>query len=171
MAAQAPRPSLNEDKYVALVSGLGLGDDASDPLKLSLLVDYLVGSLASNEEQTRVSKVLHNSKEHVLCRICTCFLPCCFQVSRSTDAEILSICHNTLGVLAQNCLPARRFTLCHPPECASAQFGSPMQIVRVVVAGGLLKSTEGLLQATTHKQPRQQASALAPIRSGGHISV
>lgn len=62
MAAQAPRPSLNEDKYVALVSGLGLGDDASDPLKLSLLVDYLVGSLASNEEQTRVSKVLHSSK-------------------------------------------------------------------------------------------------------------
>ena len=39
------------------------------------------------------------------------------------------------------------------------------QIVRVVVAGGLLKSTEGLLQATTHKQPRQQAAALAPIRS------
>jgi len=40
-----------------------------------------------------------------------------------------------------------------------------VQIVRVVVAGGLLKSTEGLLQATTHKQPRQQAAALAPIRS------
>ncbi|KAL3142785.1 hypothetical protein ABBQ38_003084 [Trebouxia sp. C0009 RCD-2024] len=93
MAAQAPQSSLSEDKYVALVSGLGLGDDAADPLKLSLLVDYLVGSLASNEEQTRVSK-----------------------------------------------------------------------IVRVVVAGGLLKSTEGLLQATTHKQPRQQAAALAPIR-------
>lgn len=57
MAAQAPQSSLSEDKYVALVSGLGLGDDAADPLKLSLLVDYLVGSLASNEEQTRVSKV------------------------------------------------------------------------------------------------------------------
>lgn len=40
-----------------------------------------------------------------------------------------------------------------------------MQIVRVVIAGGLLKSTEGLLQATTHKQPRQQAAALGPIRS------
>ena len=40
-----------------------------------------------------------------------------------------------------------------------------VQIVRVVVAGGLLKSTEGLLQATTHKQPPQQAAALAPIRS------
>ncbi|DBA81928.1 hypothetical protein WJX77_005299 [Trebouxia sp. C0004] len=93
MAPQAPLPSLSEDKYVALVSGLGVGDDAADPLKLSLLVDYLVGSLASDEEQTRVSK-----------------------------------------------------------------------IVRVVVAGGLLKSTEGLLQAITHKQPRQQAAALAPIR-------
>lgn len=93
MAPQAPLPSLSEDKYVALVSGLGVGDDAGDPLKLSLLVDYLVGSLASDEEQMRVSK-----------------------------------------------------------------------IVRVVVAGGLLKSTEGLLQATTHKQPCQQAAALAPIR-------
>lgn len=57
MAAQAPRPSLSKDKYVALVSGLGLDDDAGDPLKLSLLVDYLVGSLGSDEEQTRVSKV------------------------------------------------------------------------------------------------------------------
>ena len=57
MAPQAPQPSLSEDKYVALVSGLGVGDDAADPLKLSLLVDYLVGSLASDEEQTRVSKV------------------------------------------------------------------------------------------------------------------
>ena len=66
MAHQAPLPSLSEDKYVALVSGLGLGDDAADPLKLSLLVDYLVGSLASNEEQTRVSKVSH-------LRFCTIF--------------------------------------------------------------------------------------------------
>lgn len=57
MAPQAPQPCLSEDKYVALVSGLGVGDDAADPLKLSLLVDYLVGSLASDEEQTRVSKV------------------------------------------------------------------------------------------------------------------
>ena len=66
---------------MALVSGLGLGDDASDPLKLSLLVDYLVGSLASNEEQTRVSKVPYNSKRHDLYGICTCNLPCCFYMS------------------------------------------------------------------------------------------
>lgn len=66
MAAQAPQSSLSEDKYVALVSGLGLGDDAADPLKLSLLVDYLVGSLASNEEQTRVSKV--SSQTRRACR-------------------------------------------------------------------------------------------------------
>lgn len=46
-----------------------------------------------------------------------------------------------------------------------------MQIVRVVVAGGLLKGTEGLLQATTHNQPRQQAAALAPIRSVHGIST
>lgn len=67
MAPQAPQPSLSEDKYVALVSGLGVGDDAADPLKLSLLVDYLVGSLASDEEQTRVSKVpLQLTKSHCL---------------------------------------------------------------------------------------------------------
>lgn len=69
MAPQAPQPSLSEDKYVALVSGLGLGDDAGDPLKLSLLVDYLVGSLASDEEQTRVSKVCNS------CSLC-CQLDC-----------------------------------------------------------------------------------------------
>lgn len=63
MAAQAPRPSLSKDKYVALVSGLGLGGDAGDPLKLSLLVDYLVGSLGSNEEQTRVSKVFSAAEQ------------------------------------------------------------------------------------------------------------
>lgn len=77
MAVQSPQPSLSEDKYVALVSGLGLGDDAGDPLKLSLLVDYLVGSLASNEEQTRISQVqpknapLQQSLLHLLC----CMLP------------------------------------------------------------------------------------------------
>lgn len=58
MAPQAPRPALDEDKYVALVSGLGVGDDAGDPLKLSLLVDYLTGLLGSNEEQNNmVTKV------------------------------------------------------------------------------------------------------------------
>ena len=51
-----------------------------------------------------------------------------------------------------------------PDQTASAHISRVVQIVRVVVAGGLLKSTEGLLQATIHKQPRQQAAALAPIR-------
>ena len=64
MAPQAPRPALNDDRYVALVSGLGVGDDAGDPLRLSLLVDYLTGLLGSNEEQnnviTKVSLCLHH---------------------------------------------------------------------------------------------------------------
>ena len=49
-------------------------------------------------------------------------------------------------------------------QTASAHISRVVQIVRVVIAGGLLRSTEGLLQATTHRQPRQQAAALAPIR-------
>ena len=81
MAPQAPQPSIAEEKYVALVSGLGLGDDAGDPLKLSLLVDYLVGSLASNEEQTRVSKVcpLSFPSSTVLGKKSEQALACCVQ--------------------------------------------------------------------------------------------
>lgn len=56
--------------------------------------------------------------------------------------------------------------MCKSNSCLDAT-----QIVRVVVAGGLLKGTEGLLQATTHNQPRQQAAALAPIRSAYSIST
>lgn len=136
MAAQAPRPLLNEDKYVALVSGLGLGDDVSDPLKLSLLVDYLVGSLASNEEQTRVSKVPYSSKEHDLCRICTCCLPCCFQISKSTGAELWSVCHNKLGLLAPadvNCLFDRRLTQCLNTRCQNLHLLNLVGLCRLCV--------------------------------------
>ena len=49
--------------------------------------------------------------------------------------------------------------------CVSKEASTWMQIVRVVVAGGLLRSTDDLLQAT-HKQPRQQAATLGPIRYG-----
>ncbi len=64
-----------------------------------------------------------------------------------------------LAFVCVGCLTLTELTLQAGTHVAYAQ------IVRVVVAGGLLKSTEGLLQATTHKQPRQQAAALAPIRS------
>ena len=40
----------------------------------------------------------------------------------------------------------------------------PVQVVRVIIAGGLLKSTEALAQPTAHNNPRQQAAMLAPIK-------
>ena len=39
-----------------------------------------------------------------------------------------------------------------------------VQIVRTVVAGGLLRSVEPILQATAMAKQRQQAAALAPIK-------
>ena len=38
------------------------------------------------------------------------------------------------------------------------------QIVRTIVAGGLLRSVEPILQATALAKQRQQAAALAPIK-------
>lgn len=38
------------------------------------------------------------------------------------------------------------------------------QIVRTIVAGGLLRSVEHILQATALAKQRQQATALAPIK-------
>ena len=39
-----------------------------------------------------------------------------------------------------------------------------LQIVRTIVAGGLLRSVEPILQATALAKQRQQAAALAPIK-------
>jgi hypothetical protein len=39
-----------------------------------------------------------------------------------------------------------------------------VQIVRTVVAGGLMCSNDALASATTHSSAAQQTAALAPIR-------
>lgn len=119
MAAQAPQPSLREDKYVALVSGLGLGDDAGDPLKLSLLVDYLVGSLASNEEQTRVSKVPHNRAGLLLSRAC----PSC---NNTCDTYPLLVMHAYWHIHKIDLQPLPKVLCCcyqlmSTPSCLPAQ--------------------------------------------------
>lgn len=44
-------------RYVALVSGVGVGEAEGNPLHLQLLVDYLGGLLGSGQEQDIVSKV------------------------------------------------------------------------------------------------------------------
>lgn len=93
LAPQPPLPKAQEDKYVALVSGLGAGDAEANPLLLQLLVDYLGGLLGGQQEQATVRR-----------------------------------------------------------------------IVRVVVAGGLLKGSAALSQPTAYANVRQQAAALEPIR-------
>ena len=58
MGPQRPLPSQQgEPKYLALVSGLGVGDEAADPQRLALVVDYLTGMLGDCREHTRISQV------------------------------------------------------------------------------------------------------------------
>ncbi|KAL6780503.1 POLD2 [Auxenochlorella protothecoides x Auxenochlorella symbiontica] len=45
-------------RYIALTSGLGIGDAGADPLPLQLMVDYLTGALGGREEQTLASGVV-----------------------------------------------------------------------------------------------------------------
>jgi hypothetical protein len=79
---------------LALVSGLGVGDGESSPLRLELLFDYLSGRLGGEAERGQV-------------------------VGR---------------------------------------------IARVVVAGGLLKSSSALSQPTAYSSVRQQAAAVGPVK-------
>lgn len=58
---QPPLPEFaaGEDKYVALVSGLGLGgDSAANLLQLQLLVDYCSGALGGSSEQAIAARIV-----------------------------------------------------------------------------------------------------------------
>jgi DNA polymerase delta subunit 2 len=66
MPPQAPRPPPPPPPppggeaggaYVLLVSGLGLGDEGADPLRLQLLVDYVCGALGGGGEQATAARV------------------------------------------------------------------------------------------------------------------
>ncbi|KAG0322224.1 hypothetical protein BGZ99_003423 [Dissophora globulifera] len=46
------------DKYVALVSGLGIGSNDFKPLELDLLTEYLTGELGGNKEQTDCANIV-----------------------------------------------------------------------------------------------------------------
>lgn len=96
-AGPAPQPPLpapgGEPKYVAIISGLAMGDENANPLLGQLLVDYLSGLLGGRQERETVRRV-----------------------------------------------------------------------VRVVVAGGLLKSSAHLSQPTAYSSVRQQGAALGPLR-------
>ena len=50
-----PRPGPH--KYVALLSGLGVGDEGGNPQQLSLVVDYLTGLLGGAGEHGQLRRV------------------------------------------------------------------------------------------------------------------
>ncbi len=52
-----PSSSGGRDKYVALLSGLALGEEAGEPARVALVVDYLAGLLGSRPEQEQVAQV------------------------------------------------------------------------------------------------------------------
>jgi DNA polymerase delta subunit 2 len=59
MREQPPLPQQGgPQKYVALVSGLGVGDDMGEQARVALLVDYLAGLLGGPPEQEQVAQVM-----------------------------------------------------------------------------------------------------------------
>lgn len=58
LPAQSPRPALSSDRFVLLVSGLGLGSSQADSLLgLQLLVDMITGQLGDQGEQSGASTI------------------------------------------------------------------------------------------------------------------
>ncbi len=55
---QQALPQASEDKYVALVSGLSMGDEGGETASVALLVDYLAGLLGGPQEHEQVAKVM-----------------------------------------------------------------------------------------------------------------
>lgn len=55
--AGAARGGSSSRKYVALVSGLGVGGVSGEPLAVSLLVDWLTGLLGGPEDQAQAAQV------------------------------------------------------------------------------------------------------------------
>ncbi|KAK9716935.1 DNA polymerase delta small subunit Cdc1 [Basidiobolus ranarum] len=60
MLPQEPKaiPTSPESKYVALISGLDIGDSKTSPLSLEMLQEYLTGELGGVEEQSFSSKIV-----------------------------------------------------------------------------------------------------------------
>ncbi|KAL1921139.1 uncharacterized protein VTP21DRAFT_10855 [Calcarisporiella thermophila] len=59
LAPQIPySPMETETKYVALASGLNIGDDASETVELSMLLEYLTGELGSIDDQKLSSRIV-----------------------------------------------------------------------------------------------------------------
>lgn len=54
---QPAMPELDQDVYIALVSGLNVGEESTYGLQIQLLIDYLNGELGSPQDIERVSKI------------------------------------------------------------------------------------------------------------------
>ncbi|KAI8064736.1 DNA polymerase alpha/epsilon subunit B-domain-containing protein [Gongronella butleri] len=54
---QNPLPKASKDKYVAIVSGLNIGDHADADLKIQLMLEYITGELGSSEDQASASSI------------------------------------------------------------------------------------------------------------------
>lgn len=63
MRPQLPlrQPALDA-KYIAFVSGLGVGEPSGNPARLSLLLDFLTGMLGSASEQRMASRVVLSTR-------------------------------------------------------------------------------------------------------------
>lgn len=57
LPSQDPLPSLRDDLWIALISGLDLGETNDDLVSLQILVDYLTGTLGCNEDQKNISRI------------------------------------------------------------------------------------------------------------------
>lgn len=75
--AASGRDSSFRKKYVALVSGLGIGSSGGEPLGVSLLVDWLTGVLGSPEDNERAAQVpdiaFVRTLDNIFSILATCF--------------------------------------------------------------------------------------------------
>lgn len=55
---QSPLPCLDSDKYLALISGLSIGSEDSQPLSLEILVDYLTGASGGDHDRDLSRKIV-----------------------------------------------------------------------------------------------------------------
>ena len=153
-------PGLAWRRYVALVSGVGVGEGEGNPLHLQLLVDYLGGLLGSSAEQDTVSKVRagRGAWGQVV------------RVQGGGDCVVgLAACPERPGAVAHFCCQrrVRAVQFLRAPASSAWPAARLPQVVRVVVAGGLLHTNSKLSQPTAYSSVRQQAVAVGPVRWAG----
>lgn len=59
LSPQKPLPKIEEDRYVLLISGLGLGSKHEKLLSIQLMIDYIIGLLGEECDQESSSSIIH----------------------------------------------------------------------------------------------------------------